>query len=345
MSTYKHDGSVIPSGMPMSEKRYDEHTTMFGLYKGQIMRIVYPEDVNNSNGNRVEYVVRVNGQDYPNCVSVNSNGAIYNKGEKILKPSEKASSGKIGVDTYPENMDGEFVYVLFLQGHGNLPVIVGCADHPKQNFKVKKEDGLIDFNEFNGVQVMIDKDSNYKISHVGNKDKDGKITNDTSVGSYVELYGNGDIELNAGATNDAAGVRAKFSKADKKMEFYAQENKVVYDATGVSIVDKNNNEFKFAATGVSIKSIDKANIESTGDMTIKGAKIDASATGEASLKGTGGTKVGSGGSVTEVQGTQVNLAGGGKPIATVGSQSIGIGNLGAPVISNIVSGSPKVFSP
>jgi hypothetical protein len=57
------------------------------------------------------------------------------------------------------------------------------------------------------------------------------------------------------------------------------------------------------------------------------------------LAGIGGTKVGTGASVTDILGSIVNLGGGGLPVAKVGSQSIGVGNLGAPVISVIVDGS------
>lgn len=60
------------------------------------------------------------------------------------------------------------------------------------------------------------------------------------------------------------------------------------------------------------------------------------------LKGKSKTEIGSGSSPTEVQGSIVNLAGGGAPVAKVGSQAIGTGNQGAPVISTIIDGSTKV---
>lgn len=72
------------------------------------------------------------------------------------------------------------------------------------------------------------------------------------------------------------------------------------------------------------------------------AKIMAKAAAE--FKGTAGTKIGSGASVTDILGSMVNLGGGGLPVAKVGSQCIGVGNLGAPVVSNIVDGSTTVFT-
>mgnify|MGYP001559438219 CR=1 FL=1 len=62
----------------------------------------------------------------------------------------------------------------------------------------------------------------------------------------------------------------------------------------------------------------------------------------ASVKGKTKTEIGSSSSPTEIQGQIVNLAGGGAPVAKVGSQAIGVGNLGAPVVSTIIDGSVKV---
>lgn len=340
--SYRSDGGVISSKTPTRNISHSDHYSSFGLYRGQVIRVLYPDDKENSNKTRVEYVVRVNGQDYPNAVSLNSGGAIYNQSERILKSTEKSFTSKLDVSVYPENLDGEFVYVLFLEGHGNVPVIIGCADHPRQDVQFKREDGMFNRDEFNGIEVKIDKDANYSVKQVGRKNEKGEIQNKAGVGSFVKLHSNGDIEM---STHGDQTVQVKLTKETKKIELHAQENHVVCDASGVSIVDKNNNEFKFTDAGMNMKSIDKANIEATGDLTMKGAKADVQASGEASFKGTGGTKVGSGGSATEVQGSVVNLAGGGLPVARVGSQSIGVGNLGMPIITNIIDGSSKVFTP
>lgn len=80
-----------------------------------------------------------------------------------------------------------------------------------------------------------------------------------------------------------------------------------------------------------------------GALTVKSKKdLMLDANGKATIKGKGGTDVGSGASATNVLGSQVNLGGGGLPVAKVGSQCIGVGNLGAPVVSNIVDGSATV---
>lgn len=74
------------------------------------------------------------------------------------------------------------------------------------------------------------------------------------------------------------------------------------------------------------------------------AMIDVMAASMASFKGTAGTEIGSPSSTTMVNGITVFIAGGGSPVAVVGGQCLGIGNLGAPVVSTITQGSSRVFA-
>lgn len=84
----------------------------------------------------------------------------------------------------------------------------------------------------------------------------------------------------------------------------------------------------------------------TGKFTVTAtSEIDLSTDGDAKLVGKGSTTVGSGSSITKVDGTSILLAGGGLPVALLTSQCIGTGNLGGPVISTIIEGSSKVLAP
>ena len=62
----------------------------------------------------------------------------------------------------------------------------------------------------------------------------------------------------------------------------------------------------------------------------------------ATLKGKSGTEIGSPSSPTKIDGATVAIAGGAFPAARMMSQSIGVGNDGAPVSSIIVDGATKV---
>jgi hypothetical protein len=360
MSRYTPDGGVIPRGVSLSTKRDDEHTTLFGLFRGIVVRTIFPDDPKNTNGSRMEYVIKVRGQEYPNAVSIKDIGGIYNYEETILKSVEKSFDGKISTGNYDENVDGNVVYVMFLEGHGNIPIIIGSAEHSrKSKYKpTKKADGRTTYKEFNGVEVSIDKDSNYQVKQVGRKDPEGKILNDAAKDALLKLFGNGDFEINNFGTT-ADDLRVKMTKASKKIEIYAQKNKIIMDADGIVVKDKFNNSITLKDGKVIVDVQGDATFTTTGkaDFTVGGdanltvtGKTTIASTGEVSItspanatfSGDGGTKVGSAGSVTDVNGSLVNLAGGGVPVAKVGSTCIGVGNLGIPVISNIVDGSVKV---
>lgn len=356
MGQYTLDGGVIPSGMPTSQRNSNDHYRLFGIYRGMIVQTIYPDDKRSVSKERIEYVVRIRGQNYPNAVDATEMGGIFNYKTRVRKETTESKDDKIAVQTPREKMNGEVVFVMFLEGHGDVPVIIASDQHPRHGEykKNKKEEGLFEIEEFNGIEISINKNSDYLIKNVGRKDDKGKVQNQDAVGSMIKMSGStGDIEINTHGSDGTADLRAKFTKADKKMEFYAQNNKVIYDSTGVSIVDKNNNEFKFTSAGMNMKSVDKMTIQSTGDSTLKSdAKVTVQGTGGVDIKsdgsvavqGTGGTNLGSGSSATQVQGQTVGLAGGGLGVSRVGDQVIGTGNLGAPVISTIVQGSTKVTS-
>lgn len=73
--------------------------------------------------------------------------------------------------------------------------------------------------------------------------------------------------------------------------------------------------------------------------------VEITSDGEAKFSGKAKTEIGSADSQTFVNGQMVLLAGGGLSIATINSQCLGIGNLGAPVVSSIITGSSKVTAP
>jgi hypothetical protein len=111
----------------------------------------------------------------------------------------------------------------------------------------------------------------------------------------------------------------------------------VKSAAGVSISSAGSTSVKSLA-GISMSSAGSSSMSSIGSLSLESASA-------ASVSGKASTTVGSPTSLTSVQGLLVALAGGGLPVALMGSQAIGIGNLGAPVISTIITGSTRVSAP
>lgn len=244
---YTRDGGVIASGTMVSGRRRD-HKSLFGLQKGIILQVVYPDDPKNSTKNRVEYMLQVKGQLYPNAVDMRKSGGIYNYQEQVRKPTEKSFTGKLDKSVYNENLDGEYVYVLFLEGNGDIPIIIGGAEHPRKSAykKKKKSDGLYQIEEFNGVEISTDKDGNFLISQVGKKDPNGKILNTSAVGSYIKVYG-----------------------TSKKIEVFSAANKITLE----------NNKLTIDVTGT-------ADINVSGNATIDAAQIQLNGSTAPILTGT-----------------------------------------------------------
>lgn len=119
-----------------------------------------------------------------------------------------------------------------------------------------------------------------------------------------------------------------------------------------SVVANVTKDMYVAVKGnVSVAAGGNATMSAKGDATVtaKGS-LKASADGEATVSSKASAKVEAptvditGQSMVNVDGGMVNLAGGGAPVARVGDTAIGTGNYGAPVVSTILIGSPKVTS-
>jgi hypothetical protein len=160
--------------------------------------------------------------------------------------------------------------------------------------------------------------------------KAGDITQKTLAGELT--YGNLLGSINIGLTG-AITIKNNLGKFS-------------LDATGAIAAENNLGQMTISAAGACAleNNIGSVEIDPAGDVTISGgAEVSVSADAEATFAGDAITTVGGNG-ITNVDGTLVLLGGGGAPVARVGDQVMGIGNLGIPVISTIILGSFKVLS-
>lgn len=303
MSQYADDGGVIPAGISIRDyEEPDKHLNQFGLYKGRIVKKILPEDKepDNSMKDRIEYVVRVNGQDYAKAIDIRNIGGVF--GHHEITRSEttvELDKEKLEDKTYSEKTDGEMVWVMFIGGNGDYPIIIGSGEHPankeyrKQNGKDPeslKDKAPYELKEFHGVEFFIDKDSNYSIEMVGQKDinsdrQDREILNPDGVTSKVTFFGNGDYKiLTTDGREEPEGdpdpdkeVSMTFTKAEKKWETLVQKNKMTFDENGVKVTDKNENDMTMNEDGIEI--VDKnSNIVTMDDTGIEVVDKNANST-------------------------------------------------------------------
>lgn len=276
MTEYTRDGGVISSGMPRSTRTVKDHTSKFGVYRGVILETIFPTDPRNTSptGGHIEYIVKIKGQAYRGVRDLRKSGARWDYHERTRKRSLLASAKTPTTDDMLA--DGEHVFVMFLEGHNDSPLIIGAADHPLRPSLATLKDLNFDKEVFNGIEVTITGRGDFLIRQDGLHDDTavGAILNPTAINSRIYLNGTtGDIELSTNApplseTPDLSklDVRIKLDKTLKQLELYAQQNEVILSATGMKITDLNQNVIETNATAVSIKAGATAEIkvENTG---------------------------------------------------------------------------------
>ena len=331
-------GSVLPSSLfGGSELRkigsFNKLYSNFGLKVGVVTEIIDVDDKKNFSKLFTEYNVAVIEQTqdvgyaieiYKNCLSVDKFGGQADFFEaKYRKPSKNDAKN----DQLLSGNDGSIVLVQCIDGYADKALIVGGLGHAKRKKKLKKSDGHALLMEFNGLGLSVDKTGAMSVVFSGATDNTGKPLKKEVGGSFIKFLSDGTVEIS--------------------------------DAKGESIrLDKTANE-------VSIKSSKNMIIEVGGDKSEKiGGNMNVEISGELVLKASGSTNYETGSLTAQVQGEvkiqakgfdinagpkfevtasqmafigQVALGSqGGSPAITGITKFIGVGNLGAPVVSTAI---------
>jgi len=154
----------------------------YGLYRGVIKDVIYIDDDRNSSGgptpaNEVLYNVMIvggerDGQIFANARVMKTLGGFDNWEEVILKKTEGLSGLDhsnllAAVDPHLRqlrSLSGDVVYIQFLNGVTNMPVIVGLGHHQVAEMEATADQGQRFRRKFNGIQTEIDKDGMWTFS-------------------------------------------------------------------------------------------------------------------------------------------------------------------------------------
>lgn len=306
-----------------------------------------------------------NGRAIPiSCIRTSRFGGIYNYEEythRGFAVNESESS------TVRSLQPGDQVIVALLNGSGREGVILGGINHggrtevlnaqeqktPNKFSEFANRPGPTTVryaSEFNGIETAINSAGEHRVTFKGqptNLDKLKEAPNgaeipapvyDTKVGSsYYEFDKTGSWYLN---DNHQEGLQSiKVDKPNGKIEIISGKTSLV--------INKKDETYTYTQKKVTFNTADewnlntkKTNIMSTNEINAKSAKINTE--GEWTKKGnettTGNIKQTGNYDITgNLSSTGItNLAGGSYPLVYDIALTIGIGNLGAPVISNHV---------
>jgi hypothetical protein len=357
------DGTLIPSnlkvggGIDINNLRQAN----YALRQGHVIAITYPDDPGSISKKYIEYDVLVAHGDqrtgvnisvYRSCKVSNIFGSQNNSLTMTLAPGQPAEDGK---STY---VKGAIVLLLCIDGKpdaGNA-VIIGGLTSPENSKDYKKDDGqFYDFN-FNGINININKDGEYTIEFNSVLDNDGNKTNTAASGTKIKIDKEGGIKI-----SDNESQSWELNRKDKKSVWTNGAESIIIDKASKSIsMDSSGNISEKSSKDTSIEAGGKgsfksksdlelsssANLkqESKGNMNVKsGGNWNVQIQGNAVIKAGTNAIIESGG-VAQLKGN-INIIGNGAlPVAVAGlSICIGVGNLGAPVISNILTGSSTVL--
>ncbi len=349
MSNIMNNGAVLPNGLLGVADR----NMMAGFnktYKNNALRIgvvvaSYPvSDDKNRSKLTTEYDVLVVEQQenlgtttllYRNCMSSEGLGSIADFFEKALRPKKKKSTKGDSVNL--KGQDGAVVLLLCLDGMSDKGIIISALTHPDRKTTLKDEGPRLE-GEYNGLNIKVEKDGSATLTFRGATDSEGKVLDKSQGDTVIGIEKDGSFQVKHKTITQRLAKDGKASlTSDDDISNTTKKNFNVTATENVAIKATKNFTVDCAdlvakASGSATLEIQKLAIKSQSDISIKGSEIKVEAESLAKIKSTQITLDG-----------LVNLGGdGGQPVLILTSLILGTGNLGAPVISQAITGAFKV---
>lgn len=343
MSNFLRNGTVLPSGLLGGGNRagkagFEKSYKNFGLRLG-IVTAVYPvSDEKNLSKLALEYDVIAFEQNedrgattinYRNCLSAEGMGSVADFFESSFRANNIES--KEGLNTSGQN--GAVVLMLCLDGVGDKAVIIKALTHPDRKTTLTDEGPRLE-GEYNGVNIKIEKDGSCMLTFQGATDNDGKVIDAEQGDTVVSIEKDGTFQMKHAGVTARAEKKGKFTlTAEDDITLTTKKNHNVNTTESVNVTATKDFNLKcvalaMQASGSALLECQKLNIKSESEVVVKASQFQVEAE-----------------SLAKIKSTQITLDGlvalggdGGQPILLLSTQFIGIGNLGAPVLSNAIAG-------
>ena len=295
---------------------------------GIVLDVIEADGSNNIYGLSTEYTVMTisdhNNQTYNNFLAADGFGGIADFFNKKLRPTsnKKETLNK----TELKNQNGSIVLLMCIDGKAEQAIIVGSIDHPdRQHGKLTKDKGHHLEGEFNGVNWSIDKNGALTVTFKSATDNDGKPQDTKAGGANLKIEKDGSIQA-----SDGNKETIRIDKTKKTISIAAESDISATSDANVNLTAKAALNAKATADlladaggSFNAKSGGAFNITAGGAFALKAPNVSISSDGSAAIKG----------SSIQLSAPSVQVGNGGTPAIILTTQFMGIGNLGAPVIS------------
>ena len=334
-------GSILPAGLfsegTDSFSGHDHNYKNFGIKAGIIINCYEADDKKNLSQSVPEYDVAVIEQNenasqnvitYQNCPAAEMFGGISDFFE--FKYRKQTKTDKKGNEKTFNLQNGSQVLIACLNGSAEKAVIIGALKHPKRKSKLTKDAEHSMAGEFNGISVNIDKEGALSISFKGATDTDGKPLKEKIGGSYLKIEKDGSLSF-----GDGNKETIRLDKDKKTISIQSEKSMSLTTDDVINISSKKDTN----------QTMEKWSVKATGSVSMSGEKFDINSKGNFDLKASA-FSIDSEGSV-KIKGQQIDIKGstvmigekvmlGGasaQPAVNSTTNFVGVGNLGAPVIT------------
>ena len=345
MSNKLDNGAVLPSGLLGTQENammegFNKSYKNFPLRIGVVVETYVVSNERNKSKLTTEYDILVIEQHqdrgattilYRNCMASEGLGAIADFFEKTLRKKKKKTTK--GDSTNLKGQNGAVVLLLCLDGMSDKGIIMSFLTHPDRPTTLKTEDPRLE-GEYNGVNIKVESDGSTMLTFRGATDNDGKVTDASQGDTVIKIEKDGSFQVNHKTINQRFAKDGKASlTADDDISNTTKKN---FNVTATESINmKASKDFNLDCVALAAKASGSATLEcqkllvnSQSEIDLKGSQFKVEAEAMARIQST----------VIVLDG-QVSLGGdGGQPVLLLSTQFIGIGNLGAPVLSTAIAG-------
>lgn len=345
MSNYLDSGAVLPHGLlgDQAEAMMSGFNKSYRNYPLRVGVVIasYPTS-NDKNVSKLamEYDVLVIEQHedkgatpilYRNCLNSEGLGSIADFFEMTLRPKKKKKSK--GDSVQLKDQDGAIVLMLCLDGMSDKAIIMKCLTHPDRKTTLKDEGPRLE-GEYNGVNIKVEKDGSTTLTFKGATGNDGKVLDKEQGNTIMGIEKDGSFQIKHKTITQRLDKKGKSSlTADDDISNTTKKNFLVTADEKITLTSKKDLSTKsdkliINASGSATLECQKLTIKSKSDINIKGSQFKLEAEALVKIKAAQMTLDGI-----------VSLGGdGGQPVLLMSTMIIGVGNLGAPVVSQAISG-------
>lgn len=216
-----------------------------GIYKGQVQKVIFPDDSESVSKLYLEYDVTVELSSgvatFKAVPALASLGGGNDYSEIVFEPAEFAYTGKNEISNTFQNRNGSIVAISFFNNNFQRPVIIGAYMHPKKSRR-SKADGISYIQVFRGLKTEINQDGEWSITYQSPYGPNGELKSKATGPSFIKLDKTGSMLIalkndTIKQTHDVDAEKTTFEyKSGLKIEFDGKGDKVVYTTSGGPVV-------------------------------------------------------------------------------------------------------------